>query len=151
MCLPHAKLSMRLSHACRKFYTQAAGGLDPDFFYNNTQCMQAYKNHLKKVVTRVNTINGKVRLRMRARTCTGFRGPHLCPARQLDAGLRNRFILPCVRPGLARKVSITEGTWQGMCCSSCWLCAAAWQAWCRLESNWRTSIGLWEGAIGGSS
>ena len=44
---------------CRKFYV--GGGSNADDFYTLASARQAYKNHLKVVTSRKNTINGKVR------------------------------------------------------------------------------------------
>jgi hypothetical protein len=45
--------------ARRAFYTGSDASSDQ--FFNSSSAKQAYKNHLKTVVNRRNTINGKVR------------------------------------------------------------------------------------------
>ena len=45
--------------SCRKFYV--GGGSNADDFYTLASARQAYRNHLKVVTSRKNTINGKVR------------------------------------------------------------------------------------------
>ncbi len=42
---------------CRKFYV---GGGNPDDFYTSASARQAFKNHMKTVVSRKNTITGVV-------------------------------------------------------------------------------------------
>lgn len=42
---------------CRKFYV---GGGNPDDFYTSASARQAFKNHMKTVVSRKNTITGIV-------------------------------------------------------------------------------------------
>lgn len=44
---------------CRKFYV---GGGNPDDFYTSSSARQAFKNHMKTVVNRVNTITGTVNI-----------------------------------------------------------------------------------------
>ena len=44
---------------CREFYV--GGGSNADDFYTLASARQAYKNHLKVVTSRKNTVNGKVR------------------------------------------------------------------------------------------
>ena len=53
--IQHGKVFL---HLCRKFYV--GGGSNVDDFFTSASARTAYKNHLKVVTSRKNTINGKV-------------------------------------------------------------------------------------------